>query len=590
MKILRLLSKKNLTIIFFLFFGLVSYAEESTVDIWNIDKKKTENNSSNLESSNVDIKETETTDENSIYKMQKKKNNFLISLDNDLGSKEIKIFGLYDPEDYDLDIEMWSNSNGDQIKNIFSKLDKIKLSDDANELMKISLLTNSYAPKNNITEKDFLDLKANWLIKNSDLELIEEYLIKNQIFDIQPNLSRHLVDQYLSEGKIEKSCEIFSKNLQPLNDEYLSRFNIYCLIYRDKKDEAQLILDLKYELGFKDKYFEKKINYLFGYNTKVDKTISEKSILDFHLAHVTNPDFSFEPKDKTNKMIWKYLSSSNLLKSFEKIEISEIDKISTLEKAAHNKNYPEKSLFEIYKQFQFNINQLLNADQSYKTLTEIEQRALIYQKILLESETVAKLKLLKLLKNLFKKDNISNAFDEELKKFLEKINPTDIPDNLTSFYYTNIEIKKDDEFETKFNKDILHQSILLNYFNGDYSKSKIEKDVENFLKKIKKNKGYFFSKKDQIFLETLKYDGIEISKKYDDLYEVIESEVPSDIQVMINNNEKGVALLRIVEVIGQDKLERIDEDTIYFIISTLNQLDIDLIRNKILLKVLPLKV
>ena len=59
---------------------------------------------------------------------------------------------------------------------------------------------------------------------------------------------------------------------------------------------------------------------------------------------------------------------------------------------------------------------------------------------------------------------------------------------------------------------------------------------------------------------------------------------------MINNNEKGAALLRIIEVIGQDDLDRIDEDTIYFIISTLNQLDIDFIRNKILLKVLPLKV
>ena len=59
---------------------------------------------------------------------------------------------------------------------------------------------------------------------------------------------------------------------------------------------------------------------------------------------------------------------------------------------------------------------------------------------------------------------------------------------------------------------------------------------------------------------------------------------------MINNNETGTALLRIVEVIGQDELEKIDEDTIYFIISTLNQLDIDFIRNKILLKVLPLKV
>ena len=59
---------------------------------------------------------------------------------------------------------------------------------------------------------------------------------------------------------------------------------------------------------------------------------------------------------------------------------------------------------------------------------------------------------------------------------------------------------------------------------------------------------------------------------------------------MINNREKGAALLRIVEVIGQDELEKMDEDTMFFIISTLNQLDIDLIRNKILLKVLPLKV
>ena len=144
--------------------------------------------------------------------------------------------------------------------------------------------------------------------------------------------------------------------------------------------------------------------------------------------------------------------------------------------------------------------------------------------------------------------------------------------------------------ELKFNNDILHQSKLLNYFNGDYSKSKIEKDLENFLKKIKKNKKYFLSKKDIIFLDSLKSDGIQIDKKFDNLYKVDTSEIPTDIQVMINNNEKGAALLRIVQVIGEDELERIDEDTMYFIISTLNQLNIGLIRNQILLKVLPLKV
>ena len=66
--------------------------------------------------------------------------------------------------------------------------------------------------------------------------------------------------------------------------------------------------------------------------------------------------------------------------------------------------------------------------------------------------------------------------------------------------------------------------------------------------------------------------------------------MPSDIQLLINNEDMAVAILRIVESIGQDELKDMDADTIYFIISTLNKLDIDPIRNKILLKVLPLKV
>ena len=206
---------------------------------------------------------------------------------------------------------------------------------------------------------------------------------------------------------------------------------------------------------------------------------------------------------------------------------------------------------------------------------------------------INRLKYLKILKELFKDENIDKAFDTKLKKFLSEINPTEIPDNMTSFYYTNIKLNEDDESfqkKTKFNNDVLHQSKLIGYFNGDYSKSKIEKDINNFLKKIKKNKKYSFSKKDQIFLESLKHDGVNIESKYDDLYEIDTLEIPTDIQVMINNNEMGTALLRIVEVIGQDDLERIDEDTIYFIISTLNQLNIGLLRNRILLKVLPLKV
>ena len=77
--------------------------------------------------------------------------------------------------------------------------------------MKIALLTNAYPPKIDISEKEFLNLRSEWLIKNSDLELIEEYLIKNQIIDIQPKLTRYLLDQYLSKSNIEKACKIFPK-------------------------------------------------------------------------------------------------------------------------------------------------------------------------------------------------------------------------------------------------------------------------------------------------------------------------------------------------------------------------------------------
>ena len=587
MKTLKLLSRIFLIYICLLSFSFSLHATDEPIDIWKSSEKK---NNESLELDSSLDGNNNLNNEVSIFKIEKSKGIEDIIEDTTLNSKKIKITGLYDPQDYDLDLNMWTNSNGDQLKNLFGRIAKLNLSEDAAELMNISILTNANHPKNGITEKEFLKFKSDWLIKNSNLDLIEAYLSKNQILNDNPKLTKFLIDQHLSNAKVEKACNIFSKNIKPITDEYLSKFNIYCLIISGKNEEAQLILDLKKELGFNDQYFEKKINYLLGYISKVDETISERSILDFHLAHKTNPKFEFEPGEKTKKIIWKYLSSSDLLTSFKEIEITQLDKISNIEKAVHNKNYSEKELFEIYKRFQFNINQLLNVKETYKSLSNIEARALIYQRILLESEMIEKLKLLKILKTSFKKDNLNNAFDIQLKKFLKEMDPLEIPDNLTSFYYTNIQIDKNYSDKIEYNNDIMYQSKLINYFNGDYAKSKIEKDVDNFLKKIRKNKKYSFSKKDIIFLESLKSDGIKISNKFDDLYVINDSEIPTDIQIMINNNEIGAAMLRIVEVIGSDRLERMDEDTIYFIVSTLNQLNIDFIRNQILLKVLPLKV
>jgi len=587
MKILKLLNKKNLSIIIFsLIITSPLFAEDKPVDIWNIEKKEVDT----ISEENLSNENKEEISENSIYKMQTDKKEDSIKLDGDLTSKTIKITGLYDPQDYGLSIDMWSNSDGLTLKKLFNNIDKYDLSIDATDILNISLLTNAYYPNQNITNQEFLKYKTKWLIKNSDLDLIEEYLIKNQVTNLHPELMRYMVDRHLSQSDIKRSCEIFSKIKEPLEDEYLSKFNLYCLINYGKNEEAQLILDLKKELGFLDEYFENKINYLFGYVDEANKEISENSILDFHLAHRTNPEFTFEPNKNTPTLIWKYLSSSNLLYRIQDLEITDIEKISTIEKATHDKNYSEEELFEFYKRFQFNINQLLNTKESYKSLSSIESKALVYQRLLLAEEPKLKLELMKILKDIFKSEGIEDAFDEELREFLKQIDETDVPSNFTTFYDQYI---KNDEIinkKIKYNNKILHQSKLVSYFNGDYAKSKIEEDLDKFLKKIKKDKKYTLSKKDIIFLEALKSDGIKIPKKYENLYKVNKSEMPSDIQKMIDNKEIGAALLRIIEVIGPEKIEDIDDDTVYFIINTLNQLNADLIRNKLLLKVLPLKV
>ena len=585
MKNLKLLNKKKLSIIlFFLFFGLGAQSNEP-VDIW-----ETETNKPTEEVEEIKNSKKKDIQKNSIYEMQSEKNNHLnIQEDPTLISKEVEIIGLYDPEENGLDINMWLNSDGDQILNILNRIDKIKLSEDASEILNILLLTNSHYPGKNISKEKFLDIKSDWLIKNSNLKLIKEYVFNNQI-DKNEKLLKYMVDYYLSRSEVKKSCEIFSNIKKNIEDEYLSKFNIYCLINDNRRDEAQLLIDLKKETGFVDKFFEKKINYLMDYDNKPEITISEKNILNFHLSHRTNPEFKFIPKNSTSKEIWKYLSTSNLLDNIKDIELTDQDKISTIEKATHEKNYTEIELFELYKRFKFNISQLINIKDSSKLLSTTEARALIYQGILITTEVDKKFELMNALKNSFKNDDIEDAFNQELRKFLLEINPEEVPANYKFFYEKNIDKNTIELTNIKINNKILHQSKLINYFLEETSAKNITKDLNDFLKKIKRDKKYYFSKKDVILVEALKSDNIKILEKYSNLYEVNELEIPSDIQVSINNGDMATAMLRIVEVIGQDQLKDIDEDTMYFIISTLNQLNIDKLRNKILLKVLPLKV
>ena len=172
MKILRLLNKKNLLILISFFFLQNSYSTEP-IDIWKIENQPNEKD-------NNEIIENENVLTESIFQIKSQEDNKIqVDEEKNLFSKNINIVGIYDPSENDLSMDMWTNSNGVKILELIDKIKNINLSQDAKEILNVSLLTNSYFPKKNISKEQFLIIKSEWLIKQQDLNLIETYLSKN---------------------------------------------------------------------------------------------------------------------------------------------------------------------------------------------------------------------------------------------------------------------------------------------------------------------------------------------------------------------------------------------------------------------------
>ncbi len=587
MKISKLLNKKNyLIFLFFIFFNISSANEP--VDIWNIDKSKIESNQDGQNEPTVSNDKSEQSI--SIYDLNnqtKNENQNIVFQENKIENK-ISLFGLYDPDENNLSIDMWKNSDGEEIKEIFNKISSQNLSNDATDILEMALLTNSNVPSKNITREEFYIFQKNFLIKKNDLNLIKLFIEKNPDFFGRDDLVNYYVNHYLAKANIEKSCEIFDI-IDKVTSDYTSKLRIYCLVNSNQIEKALLIFDLKKEMGLNDSYFEKKIFELIGLEIESDNQISDKNLLELHLSHRTIENFDYAPNENTSKDIWKYLASTNLLEKIENIDLEDIEKIKLIEKATHERNYDENQLFNLYTRYQFSFNQLFTAKDNYKTLDKSSQRALIYQKMLLTNEPSEKLDLARLLKKLFENDDLGNAFYFELSKTLTEIDATKIISDFTSFYQNNLITKESEIKKIKFNNKIIHQSKLLNYFIENNDNSKIEKETNDLLKSILKDKKYIITTSDEILLESLKYDGIKISKKFTDRYKP-KANIPPDLQVKINNRDLGLILLRFVEIIGEDKLEDLGSETLNFILITLNQLDLDQIRNKIILKTLPIRV
>ena len=554
---------------------------EEKIDIWK-NKKETVINSSEKENKDSQNK-LNLESSQTIEAIEKIK----IEDGSSFQSDNQKVFGIYEPANYDFSLNMWSTTKADDLRSSLKRLNKIKLSKSSREILEAIMFSFAYPPQG-MNEKEFVELKINWLIKNDRVDLIESFLKQNEQFESKSKAVQYLVDKNIASANIKEGCNKIDFIDAKIKDAYLEKFKIYCLIFNDKKPEAQLLLDLLREQKQSSKFYDDKINFLLGVTDKTSNKTNEKNLLNFYLSSVTIPDFKYEPTKKTKPEIWKYLNAANLIKLDDS---SDKDKVKELEIAANNDQLDKNKIFEIYKQIPFNLNTLVNAKNNYQTFDEIDARALIYQKYLLSESNESKIEYLFLLEDLFKKNDLLNIYSKFLSNKIQEIGVENIP---VKFQELAISRVISDEVliagKIKYNDKILHQSKILKYYIEGENKKKVQKDIDKIFKKINKNKKYFVSAKDLALADALITDGFSLPSnfKYEEL--VKKFDIPDNLLELIRKDQKAFLALKIVEIIGEDEPYELDPETIYFVTNLLNKMNLVTIRNKVLNSALPKRI
>ena len=563
-------------LILLIFFSPVK--SEDKIDIWKNNKQNREipepknQNSPELKPTQKTIKVDTNNDE---IKIQDTLND---------SSEEINVYGIYDPADYNFNLNMWSSTQADDLKASLNRINKISLSQTSEEILENVLLSFSYPPKG-MSEKEFVKLKVDWLIKNNRSKLIENFLKRNKEFDGKRILVQYLVDENIAKANINEGCKKIKFIDSTIKDAYLEKFKIYCLVFDNKKPQAQLLLDLLREQNQSDKFFDDKINFLLGISDKTSDKINEKNLLNFYLSSVTIKDFNYTPSKKTKKEIWKYLNAANLIKIDD---VNDKERIRELELAANQQQVDEKIIFNIYKQIPFNLNTLINAKNLYQTLNTSDARSLIYQKYLLSEDIVSKLEYLFLLDELFKKDDLQNIFSKKMSDAFKTIGLDNIPEEYKEAVEKKLILKdKNIIRKVKYNDKILHQSKIIKFYLEEEDEKKIQKDIDRIFRKISKNRKYFYSAKDLALIDALLKDGFTIPNNFNQKELSNKYEVPKNLMQLIKKNQNAFLALKIVEIIGEDEPYQLDPETIYFITNLLNEMDLIVIRNKVLISALP---
>ena len=131
---------------------------EEKIDIWKNQDNKIEIKTE-IRNKEIPISEKKIKLNPSQTITNKKKDTVAIKIEEGASIEldEQKVFGIYDPANYDFNLNMWSSTKAEDLRSSIKRLNKINLSNSSKEILEAILFSFSYPPQG-MTEKEFVDL------------------------------------------------------------------------------------------------------------------------------------------------------------------------------------------------------------------------------------------------------------------------------------------------------------------------------------------------------------------------------------------------------------------------------------------------
>ena len=164
--------------------------------------------------------------------------------------------GLYDETYSGLNTDIWSNSDFQEIKNLFAALPQSLSGSVLREFLDLSLLTISAPPKDVQEENSFLNIKINYLINRGKYGEVNELYELLDSKEYVNSFQNHILNYYLIKSDYKSLC-----NSKKLKDIYLKK-ELYYKSFCDAMSSNLLALDLDLSL-LREEGFAEDDYYIF---------------------------------------------------------------------------------------------------------------------------------------------------------------------------------------------------------------------------------------------------------------------------------------------------------------------------------------